>query len=284
MIPVFYSERMVADITSFSPSAGKPRDVMKSWRDLGIPLSVMEPEPVTPEQFYLAHDRHYVDGVLACQILNGFGNKSQAVADSLPWTTGAMLSAAREAIDNGYVAVAPCSGFHHAGYSGGGGFCTINGLMVAAAVLLDEGNVARVGILDCDTHYGDGTDDIRHKLRLTSRVLHYSAGEKWYQPSQAIRFLETLPTIVESFAGCDVLLYQAGADPHIDDPLGGWMTTKQLVERDRIVFNTAQRIGLPIAWNLAGGYLTPLQRVLDIHDNTLLACAEMFCQQHQYAA
>ena len=115
MIPVFYSERMVADITSFSPSAGKPRDVMKSWRDLGIPLSVMVPEPVTSEQFCLAHDRNYVDGVLACQILNGFGNKSQAVANTLPWTSGAMLSAARGAIDNGYVAVAPCSGFHHAG-------------------------------------------------------------------------------------------------------------------------------------------------------------------------
>jgi acetoin utilization deacetylase AcuC-like enzyme len=276
MIPIFYTEDMVAEVASFSPSAGKPREVVKSWRELGIPMSLNVPIPATPDQFYLAHDRSYVDGVFASRVANGFGNKSQVVADSLPWTTGAMLSAAREAIDNGYVAVAPCSGFHHAGYSDGGGFCTFNGLMVVAAVLLDEGNVARVGILDCDTHYGDGTDDIRHKLRLTSKVLHFSTAEKWHQPSQASRFLETLPTIVESFAGCDVLLYQAGADPHIDDPLGGWMTTKQLAERDRIVFNTARRIGLPIAWNLAGGYLTPLRRVLDIHDNTLLACAHAF--------
>jgi hypothetical protein len=35
-------------------------------------------------------------------------------------------------------------------------------------------------------------------------------------------------------ADCDVLLYQAGADPHINDPLGGWLTTAQLRERDRI--------------------------------------------------
>jgi acetoin utilization deacetylase AcuC-like enzyme len=35
-------------------------------------------------------------------------------------------------------------------------------------------------------------------------------------------------------ADCEVLLYQAGADPHINDPLGGWLTTAQLRERDRI--------------------------------------------------
>ena len=276
MIPIFYCDQMVADIASFSPSAAKPREVMNSWRELGIPMAVRVPVPVTVDQFCLAHDRAYVEGVLACRIKNGFGNKSRAVADSLPWTSGAMLSAAREAIENGLVAVAPCSGFHHASFAGGGGFCSFNGLMVTAAVLLNEGIVKRVGICDLDAHFGDGSEDIIRELRLESRVLHYSAGEKWDQPSQAETFLQILPSIVESFAGCDVLLYQAGADPHVDDPLGGWMTTAQLAERDKIVFETARRFGLPLAWNLAGGYQTPLRRVLDIHDNTLLACAEAF--------
>lgn len=30
-IPVFFTEKMVADIESFSPSAAKPRQVMDSW-------------------------------------------------------------------------------------------------------------------------------------------------------------------------------------------------------------------------------------------------------------
>lgn len=281
MIPVIYSEKMVADIASFSPSAGKPRAVMNSWRDLGIPLSVIAPEPISTDQFYLAHDQDYVDDILACRVNNGFCNKSRAVADTLPWTSGAMLSAAREALANGCVAVAPCSGFHHAGYAGGGGFCTFNGLMVTAAVLLYEGKVARVGILDCDTHYGDGTDAILRKLHLGADVLHYSAGAKWNGPVQAKTFLHTLPSIVESFAACNILLYQAGADPHVDDPLGGWLTTAQLAERDRIVFETALRIGLPVAWNLAGGYQTPLRRVLDIHDNTMRACTHTFFSDKQ---
>lgn len=276
MIPIFYCDQMVVDVASFSPSAGKPREVMSSWRELGIPMAVRVPVPVTVDQFCLAHDRAYVEGVLACRINNGFGNKSRAVADSLPWTSGVMLSAAREAIENGLVAVAPVSGFHHAGYSAGGDYCSLNGNLVTAAVLLDEGIVKRVGILDLDTHWGNGSDDIIRKLRLESRVLHYSAGAKWYKPSQAEIFLRILPSIVESFAECDVLLYQAGADPHIDDPLGGWMSTAQLAERDQIVFETARRISLPIAWCLAGGYQTPLRRVLDVHDNTMRACAKAF--------
>ena len=46
-----------------------------------------------------------------------------------------MLAAAREAIRNTQVAVAPCSGFHHARYGSTAGFCTFNGLMVAALAL-----------------------------------------------------------------------------------------------------------------------------------------------------
>ena len=38
---------------------------------------------------------------------------------------------------------------------------------------------------------------------------------------------------------------QAGADPHIDDPLGGWLTTRQLFERDRLVFDVTAKL----EWN-----------------------------------
>lgn len=72
---------------------------------------------------------------------------------------------------------------------------------------------------------------------------------------------------------CDVILYQAGADPHVDDPLGGWLTAAQLSRRDSIFFEAAAHLKLSLEWNLAGGYQNPLDKVLDIHDNTLSACA-----------
>jgi len=275
-LPVFFSERQVADISSFSPSAGKPAKVVASWAQLGIPLRVIEPVPVTIDQLALAHERDFVEDTLAGRRPNGFGSKSPAVAASLPWTSGSLLSAAREALRNRQVAVAPCSGFHHAGYAHSGGFCTFNGLMVTATTLLDEGAVGRIGILDCDHHYGDGTQNIIDVLGLKDRVQHFSAGREYCLAKQAEAFLARLPGVVKAFAGCDLLLYQAGADPHVNDLLGGWLTERQLAERDRIVFATARRIGLPVAWDLAGGYQYDLRQVLDLHDNTLIECAEAY--------
>ena len=271
-MPVFYTPLMVAEAGSFSPSAAKPSAVVASWRKLDVPLNVIAPEPASVQDLARAHLPAFVDAVLSCRSDNGFGNRSEAVAKSLPYTSGAMLAAARESLRNGRVAVAPCSGFHHAGYANAGGFCTFNGLMVTAMALHAAGEVKRVGILDFDHHYGDGTDNIIDRLRI-DWIRHYSAGEHYGSPADATRFLSSIPGLVAAMKGCDVILYQAGADPHIDDPLGGWLSTVQLFERDLLVFQAAAELGIPVAWNLAGGYQTPLRRVLEIHDNTMRACA-----------
>jgi acetoin utilization deacetylase AcuC-like enzyme len=273
-IPVFYSPLMAADIDSFSPSAAKPTAALESWLQLDVPVEVITPAPVSPADLSRAHLPAFVDGVLSCQRENGFLNRSEAVAKSLPYTSGAMLAAAREALRNGRVAVAPCSGFHHARYAHAGGFCTFNGLMVTALALRAAGEAARVGILDFDQHYGDGTDDIINRLRI-DWITHYSAGEHYGLVSEATQFLAAIPGLVTAMKDCDVILYQAGADPHIEDPLGGWLTTAQLYARDLLVFKTAAELGIPIAWNLAGGYQTPLRKVLGIHDGTMRACAEI---------
>jgi len=69
--------------------------------------------------------------------------------------------------------------------------------------------------------------------------------------------------------GCDVVLYQAGTDPHADDPLGGVLTTEQLALRDRTVFERYLELGVPVVTNLAGGYQRPVQRVVALHVATL---------------
>ena len=64
-IKVLYTSRMVADSESSSPSAGKPAEVIKSWKQLGVPIEIIEPDPVTEDDFSLAHDRRFVSGILA---------------------------------------------------------------------------------------------------------------------------------------------------------------------------------------------------------------------------
>lgn len=279
-IPVFYSPRLAATTYSYSPSAGKPALAVESWKELGIPIDIREPIPVTEEEFCLAHGRNYVQRVLSCRADNGFGNRFPEVAASLPYTTGALLSAAREALRNGKVAVAPVSGFHHACHDNGGGYCTFNGLVVTAQVLKREGLVNKVGILDFDQHYGDGTVDIIRARKLGEWLLQYTAGAEYKSASQAEGFLQRIPELVNQFIDCDIILYQAGADPHVADPLGGWLNTAQLAERDRLVFENAKSWGIPIAWDLAGGYQEYFRGVLNIHDNTLKACAKVYLRSN----
>jgi acetoin utilization deacetylase AcuC-like enzyme len=268
-IDVYYSPKQVSFPDSSSPSPRKPVLVVADWIEQGLPIRIVEPLPASHEQIALAHAPKYVDGILNCELLNGFRGRQRDVADSLPWTCGSLLSAARGALNNGLVTCSPTSGFHHAGYETGYGYCTFNGLMVTALALKLEGTVQRVGILDCDQHYGDGTAEIM--ATLNADWIRHVSQEHWSQ-TEAAPFIDQLPNVVRSFADCDLLIYQAGADPHINDPLGGFLTTNELAERDRIVFSMAKSIGVPLVWNLAGGYQEPLARVLEIHRNTMLAC------------
>lgn len=268
-IDVYYSPKQVSCPPGASPSPRKPALVVADWAKQDFPIHIVEPVPVSREQIALAHERSYVDGILNCVLLNGFRGRHKDVADSLPWTCGSLLSAARCALNNGSVACSPTSGFHHAAYESGFGYCTFNGLMITALALKQEGKVRRVAILDCDQHYGDGTAEIIDELAI-GWIRHISC--EYRSPSEANPFLNNLPSVVRGFADCDLLIYQAGADQHMNDPLGGFLTTAELAERDRIVFSEAKNAGIPVVWNLAGGYQDPLSHVLTIHRNTMAAC------------
>lgn len=280
-IPVFYRPEMSAPPTdSFAPGAHKPKLVVDDWlQDVTLPITLRSFEPVTRDQLCLAHDPAYVEGVLACEIPNGFSNTDPNVAAALPYTNGAMLAAAEEAITNRGVACAPVSGFHHAHFAAPRGYCTFNGLMITALALQQSGRAQDVGILDLDQHYGDGTDDIIKRTQA-ARIVHYTAGDTYREAGEAEAFLRELPAIVRRFEHCAVLLYQAGADPHVRDPLGGWMSTEQLAQRDRIVFEEAKAMGVPIAWDLAGGYQRDkagtIAPVLAIHRNTMRECVRVY--------
>jgi acetoin utilization deacetylase AcuC-like enzyme len=268
-IDVYYSPKQVSCPDSTSPSPRKPAWVVADWIARGLPIGIFEPIPASRAQLALAHSQKYVDGILSCELMNGFRSRQKDVAESLTWTCGSLLSAAHGALGNGLVACSPTSGFHHAGVESGYGYCTFNGLMVTALTLKAEGKVARVGILDCDQHYGDGTAEIMAALRL-DWIRHVS--QEHLNPADAGPFIDKLPELVRGFANCDLLIYQAGADPHVNDPLGGFLTTEELAERDRIVFSVAKSVGVPVVWNLAGGYQEPVARVLEIHRNTIAAC------------
>jgi len=285
---VFYNENQsVENNPSISPSAKKPTAVLKSWQEI-VPVEIMPVVPVTVADLELVHDREYVNDVISCRIENGFGNKLKTIADSLLWTNGSFLSAAKYAVENKTNTVSPTSGFHHAGYYAGSGFCTFNGLMLAAITLKNAMLVNRVAIADLDMHYGNGTDCILEQLSIRGMkdfISHYTFGGHLDTVDRGAKsrlafgqaYTKLLPDIITRLLDdADVLFYQAGADPHVNDPYGGVLTTEELKERDRIVFTIAKERGVPVVWNLAGGYQTDFSKVLEIHNNTALLHVEIF--------
>lgn len=252
---VFYRQEQVATSSQPSPSALKPRLVVEDWlADSQISAEICTFEPASVETIALAHDPRFVRGVLDCTIQNGFGNRNADVAASLPFTSGSLLAAAEFSMLHREATCSPTSGFHHAEYGTAMAYCTFNGLLVTAMALKNAGLVNRVGILDCDAHYGNGTDHIIRKLGI-DWINHQNFGKNFCDSEEAgdgefEYWLED--KAIASLLDCDLILYQAGADPHINDPLGGILTTEQMVWRDRAVF---EQLGhLPLVWNLAGGY------------------------------
>jgi acetoin utilization deacetylase AcuC-like enzyme len=216
-------------------------------------MEIFSFEPVDTDIISLAHNPDFVRAVLACEIENGFGTRSTDVAASLPYTTGSMVAAAEYALLHGQVVCSPTSGFHHAEYAQGMAYCSFNGLMVTAIAMHKASLARKVGIIDCDAHYGNGTEHIKNHLHI-DWIEHQTLGAHFHDSVDARKgkFEAWLEGAIESCMDCDLILYQAGADPHINDPLGGILTTDQMSWRDRTVF---ERLGhLPLVWNLAGGY------------------------------
>ncbi len=74
----------------------------------------------------------------------------------------------------------------------------------------------------------------------------------------------------------DLLWYLAGADPYIEDQLGGLaLTIKGLMERDHKVIQAAQERGIPIAITFAGGYARRVEDTVQIHVNTILTARDV---------
>ena len=294
MTVVFYRAEMSVRTNSFSPSSDKPRQAVHDWLthpDLeGKRPTIKSFEPVTADQLKDVHTADYVDGVLEGKLANGFGNRNPAVAEACRYTVGSFLAASRFSWETKENACSPTSGFHHAGHDFGGGFCTFNGLALAALrLLIGPGNDRnRILILDLDQHAGNGTRNILTCLKngdcagKFDTVKHFSAGEHplrdWSDVSGFIHdaFEKSEPQIV---------LYQAGADMHRDDPLGGILNSCGMYARDRLVFRLAAERKVPVAWNLAGGYQTDsdgsIEPVLSIHRKTYLASMEFTSERSE---
>lgn len=237
------------------------------------------------------HDPSYVEAVFS-----GALDRRAVGRMGFPWSEGLVrrscasvggtLAAARAALEDG-ISGTLAGGTHHALRDAGAGYCVFNDLAVAARALIDDGLVERVLVLDLDVHQGDGTAAI---FAGDERVFTCSVHGARNFPARKAEsdldiplpddtgdgaYLEAVEQALEASlarSNPDILLYQAGVDPLVDDRLGRLaVSSGALFERDRLVLERSYADGLPVALTMGGGYADPIELTVEAHVGTYRA-------------
>jgi acetoin utilization deacetylase AcuC-like enzyme len=220
------------------------------------------------------HDPAYVEEVLSATVPDHKARRigfpvTPPLARRVQRTCGGTVAAARLALAHGYAANT-AGGSHHAQHDCGAGYCIFNDLAVAARRLLDERVVGHILIVDLDVHQGDGTAALlaghgdvttfsmhaerNYPVRKARSTLDVPLPDDCDDDAYLTALAVHLPRLIEDCRP-DLILYQAGIDPHEDDKLGRLkMTDDGLAARDSMVAWEARRRGIPLASTLGGGY------------------------------
>jgi acetoin utilization deacetylase AcuC-like enzyme len=255
------------------PKYGRLRDYILET-GIAAERQFVRPEPAPRAWLELAHTPEYVASVLELRLGEAEQRRlglplSDVLALRSRATAAGTLLAARLALEYG-LACNTAGGSHHAYAGYGSGFCVFNDVAVAASLLLAEGSVRRILVVDLDVHQGDGTAAIfRHEPRVTTVSVHCRANFPVRKQQSDLdialdaglgdsAYLEVIAALLDPLAQrvCpDLVFYNAGVDPHVEDRLGRLaLSDTGLAARDRYVLELCRRRGLPLACVIGGGY------------------------------
>jgi acetoin utilization deacetylase AcuC-like enzyme len=202
---------------------------------------------------------------------------------------GGTLAAARDALkpDQAGLGINLAGGTHHAYSDHGEGFCVLNDVAIAATVLLDEGAVTRMAVLDLDVHQGNGTAQLfGHDPRVFTLSVHGQRNYPWRKEqsdydlglsdgigdAEYLTLLQhtVLPTALKQQP--ELVFYIAGVDVMARDRFGRFsLSLAGTMERDYQVFSWAKRHHIPIVSLMGGGYNRDLGQTVQAHSNTVRA-------------
>ena len=249
------------------------------------PDAIAVPEPAPEPWLELAHTPAYVRAVLdrtldATAVRRiGFPITAAVVRRSRAASGGTVL-AARLALEHG-LACNTAGGSHHAFAGFGAGFCVFNDVAVAARVLLSEGRVSRILVVDLDVHQGDGTAAIfadeprvitfsvhcrtNFPVRKQQSDLDIALDPAVEDHAYLTMLAERLPGLLED-GRPDLAFFNAGVDTHADDRLGRLaMTEAGLWRREQLVVDACLGRGIPVVGVLGGGYASDLETLARLH-------------------
>lgn len=256
-------------------------------------VDLLEPSAATDGQLALAHAPDYIDrisrGLLSPAELRAIGFPwSEAMVERSRRSVGATISACRTALVEG-VAISLAGGTHHAQHARGAGYCVFNDAAVAARQLQADSATSRrqmpVAIIDLDVHQGDGTAQILAGDSATFTLsLHGATNFPFRKQTSCldiglpdgtgdVDYLAQLDAALDELQrrfAPQFILYLAGADTHEDDRLGKLkLSLNGIGRRDQRILEFAERLRVPIAVTMGGGYGRDIDTTVAIHLQTV---------------
>jgi acetoin utilization deacetylase AcuC-like enzyme len=291
---VYWSPDYVAAAENFDTTR-KSRWIIDSLETAPIPdIEIVAPPLLSSSELCLAHSEDYVEAV-RWGMPRRLAESQGFHWDPSLWTMArahseGIVAALENALKTGENTGTLSSGQHHASYDSGAGFCTFNGIAIAAKRALRLGAM-RVLIIDLDAHGAGGTysliagDDRIHQLDIAVNVYESYRVQRpnthdfirtatSYLPALELR-LGDLAKLGERF---DVCLYYAGMDPHERCEIGGLsgITERILAEREQLVFGWCKKHATPVAFGIGGGYINEdfsREELTGLHRLTLRAAS-----------
>jgi acetoin utilization deacetylase AcuC-like enzyme len=263
--------------------------------NIAAPQDFLRPEAASDEDILRVHTADWVrklkTGTLtASEVMRLEVPYSPELVEAVWLAAGGSILAAQAALRDGFGSNLG-GGFHHAYPGHGEGFCAIHDVAVAIRKLQADGALKKAMVVDTDVHHGNGTAAIfRNDPTVFTISIHQENNYPAHKPPSNVdlnmadrvedqEYLEALaPTVKKAMDEFqpEILFYVGGADPYCEDQLGGLSLTKEgLKQRDRGVFEEAQRRKIPVVTVLAGGYAQRVEDTVRIHVNTILAARDV---------
>jgi acetoin utilization deacetylase AcuC-like enzyme len=290
MVKVYYSPAYISAREEFDTTR-KSGWIAESLLHDPLPgIELHAPEAITETMLAKIHAPAYINAVKT-GVPRSLAESQGFHWDPGLWTTACahtagMVNAAQTAFATKHISGSLSSGQHHAHVDHGAGFCTFNGIALAAHEAIRNG-ARRVLIIDLDAHCAGGTHGlIENEPRIQQLDIAISDFDG-YTPrnpnmlvliESAENYLSTLRSNLAELdnSNFDLCIYYAGMDPFEECYVGGLegITFALLAEREQIVFEWCASRSLPVAFGLGGGYVNqnfPRQRLIALHRITLAA-------------
>lgn len=157
---------------------------------------------------------------------------------------------------------------HHAGRNFMGGYCYINNAAISANTLL-RNKYKKVGILDIDYHFGNGTEDIVSSNEHIIFVSIHASTKSNYpyiktkernenslflsfeKKPDELEYLQNVNKALNKLSNCEAIVVSLGYDIIKNDPHGKWDISHQIYKE---IGKLLHSINIPICFVQEGGY------------------------------